>query len=70
MTAGKTEEIKTRRVLLPAALPPPPPAGAWVGWGPLCTPPAWKGRTPEPRALGPGGRSQVSVSRPHPKFEL
>lgn len=69
VSAGKTEEIKPRRALLPLPAAPPP-AGAWVGGrlrAALPSPPrAGPGAVPGPAARG----SQVQVPRPHPEFKL
>lgn len=46
VSAGKTEEIKTRRASLPAAWPPLQPAGAWGAVGDAAPPPTSKGGAP------------------------
>lgn len=71
MSAGKTEEIKLARRAPPGSLAAPaaPAAGGSVGG--TCrasAPPSQK--VPAPKPWGLEGWSQVSLPRPHPKFNL
>lgn len=71
MSAGKTEEIKTRRAILLAASPPPPPAGAWVGSRGHRTPLSLGGAGPRagPWGLEEGPKCQFPAPTPSSSCE-
>lgn len=62
MSAGKTEEIKTRRASLPAAWPPLQPAGAWGAGGGRCAAPSPERGRPGARGLQDGPQSRFPAS--------
>lgn len=62
VSAGKTEEIKTRRASLPAAWPPLQPAGAWGAGGGRCAAPSPERGRPGARGLQDGPQSRFPAS--------